>query len=235
MQNSCCAAFETPSAAPHCLLSASDTLACGMYQSGMGICSGRLLPNGARGVHPSHREPHASLASRPFSPWCSPLPWTQYRWCQMATRKSGVGCLSGWGSGQVRQYPKSQHTLPLQKRAHPGHNQTQRHQVMSLCAGQWGNSVLAQVTRLRKDLPKPDAADFRKSIKSQWRGLNHSDEDIYDSLLVWGGQSVSETEERRTAVMREGARRGYATGPKGGAILRRQQRSEARKGIRLTR
>ena len=39
--------------------SASDTLAYGMYRSGIGIssCTGRLLPNGARGVHPSERPP----------------------------------------------------------------------------------------------------------------------------------------------------------------------------------
>ena len=37
--------------------SASYTLDCGMYRSGIGIssCAGRLLPNVARGVHPSRR------------------------------------------------------------------------------------------------------------------------------------------------------------------------------------
>ena len=44
--------------------SAPDTLACGMYQSGIKISSswytGRLLPNGARGVHLSRRAPPAS-------------------------------------------------------------------------------------------------------------------------------------------------------------------------------
>ena len=62
---------DTP-AVSHCLLlcSASDTLACGMpvYWSGIGIssCTGRLLPNGARGVHPSSR-----AAPSGASAWCS--------------------------------------------------------------------------------------------------------------------------------------------------------------------
>ena len=45
--------------------SASDTLACGMYRSGIGIssCTGRLLPNGTRGVHPPRRAAPSA--------WCS--------------------------------------------------------------------------------------------------------------------------------------------------------------------
>ena len=52
--------------------SASDTLACGMYRSGIGIssCTGRLLHNGAQGVHPSRRRPPAA-----------PAPGAQVRFC----------------------------------------------------------------------------------------------------------------------------------------------------------
>ena len=58
--------------------------------------------------------------------------------------------------------------------------------AVSLCAC---DRVQVEVTRLRKDLPnlKWDATYFWISIKSQWRGLNHSDsdEDIYSLLQAY--------------------------------------------------
>ena len=49
---------------------------------------------------------------------------------------------------------------------HPINNETQRHAGVPRCAATVP-VVLVEVTRLRKDLPKSDATDFRKSIESQ--------------------------------------------------------------------
>ena len=46
---------------------------------------------------------------------------------------------------------------------------------MSLCVV----TMLVEVPILRKDLPKSDATDFRKSLESLWRGLNLNNVDIY--------------------------------------------------------
>ena len=93
------------------------------------------------------------------------------------------GMFERFGSCQGGRYPTSPRTLPRLKCGHPRlHVRKMKCRGILACHGV-RDSVLAEVTRLRKDLPKSDSTDLRKSFKSQpeRQGLNHSDDDIYSS------------------------------------------------------
>ena len=76
---------------------------------------------------------------RPFGPWRSPLPWTQYWSCQMTTRRSWEGCLIG-----LRNWPRRAVSLESaysflayawsSRTPRPINKETRRHQGMSQCA-----------------------------------------------------------------------------------------------------
>ena len=80
-----------------------------------------------------------------------------------------MSCLTKWPTGAVSY--ESAYSSPAyvwsSRTPRPINNETQRHPGMSLCAAKQCERVLAEVARLRKDLPKSDATDFRKTLESQ--------------------------------------------------------------------